>query len=135
MEDAADLLLVLRDFGFVSIKNKKPVVELRTEIAGTHHPDGVFLAYGRGIKQGVVAEKCNIVDVGATLLYSLGLEVPSDLEGKVPHSIFNETYLSEHPIVIGTPTNKHVKDNESARIDEDEKEKIMEQLRLLGYME
>jgi|CXWL01.1.fsa_nt_gi predicted AlkP superfamily phosphohydrolase/phosphomutase len=135
MEDAPDLLLVLRDFGFVSIKNKQPVVEPRSEIAGTHHPEGVFLAYGRGIKQGVVTEQCNIVDVGATLLHSLGLEVPSDFEGKVPRTIFNEDYLAEHPIIIGAPTDQHIKNDESARIDEEEKEKIMAQLRLLGYME
>ena len=34
--DAPDLLLVLRDFGFVSIKNKTPALEPRPEIAGTH---------------------------------------------------------------------------------------------------
>ena len=51
MHDAPDLLLVLRDFGFVSIKNKLPVVEPRAEIAGTHHPDGVFLGYGPGISK------------------------------------------------------------------------------------
>ena len=33
---------MLRDFGFVSIKNKFPALEPRPSIAGTHHPDGVF---------------------------------------------------------------------------------------------
>ena len=93
MHDAPDLLLVLRDFGFVSIKNKLPVVEPRTEIAGTHHPDGVFLAYGPGISKGATIARRNITDVCATLLYSLGLAVPSDFEGKVPQAMFTAEQL------------------------------------------
>jgi hypothetical protein len=63
MHDAPDLLLVLRDFGFVSIKNKLPVVEPRTEIAGTHHPDGVFLAYGPASRRARRSPGRNITDV------------------------------------------------------------------------
>ena len=48
------------------------------EIAGTHHPDGVFIAYGPGVAPGKTIGRRRIMDVGATLLYSLGLPVPSD---------------------------------------------------------
>ena len=82
MHDAPDLLLVLRDFGFVSIKNKLPVVEPRTEVAGTHHPDGVFLACGPGISKGATIARRKITDVGATLLYSLGLRGAFRLRGQ-----------------------------------------------------
>src|SRR6185295_16080189 len=99
------LLLVLRDFGFVSIKNKLPVVEPRDQVAGTHHPDGVFLAWGPGISPSAKLARRKIADVGATLLYSLGLEVPSDFEGQVPPSMFTAEHLQAHPIVLGRPTN------------------------------
>jgi predicted AlkP superfamily phosphohydrolase/phosphomutase len=135
MQDAPDLLLVLRDFGFVSIKNKLPVVEPRPEVAGTHHPDGVFLAYGPGIKPGAFIERRNITDVGATLLYSLGLQVPGDFEGKVPEAVFTQQHLVTHPVMIGTTTNRRAKDDETASMAEEEKEKIMAQLQMLGYME
>jgi predicted AlkP superfamily phosphohydrolase/phosphomutase len=135
MQDSPDLLLVLRDYGFVSIKNRQPVVEARQEIAGTHHPDGVFLAYGPGINPGAMIERRNITDVGATLLYSLGLQVPGDFEGQVPEAMFTKQRLATHPVVIGAATNGRGQDNESARMAEDEKEKIMAQLQMLGYME
>lgn len=136
MEDAPDLLLVLRDHGFVSIKNKLPVVEKRTEIAGTHHPDGVFLAYGPGISAGANIARRNIVDVGATLLYSLGLPVPSDFEGKVPASMFTQQHLQEHPIVIGPATTEGAgKADATEGMADDEKDKILAQLQMLGYME
>lgn len=134
MKEAPDLLLVLRDHGFVSIKNKLPVIEPREEIAGTHHPEGVFFAYGLGIKQNAAINSCNIVDVGATLLYSLGLNVPSDLEGQVPKEIFTKSYLAQNPIKIDGITYSIVKDD-SESMAEDEKEKLMAQLQLLGYME
>ena len=51
MHDASDLLLVLRDFGFVSIKNRLPVGEPRPGPRHTH-PDSMFLAYGPGISKG-----------------------------------------------------------------------------------
>ncbi|HUG25190.1 alkaline phosphatase family protein [Piscinibacter sp.] len=135
MNDAPDLLLVLRDFGFVSIKNKLPVVEPRTEIAGTHHPDGVFLAYGPGVSKGATIARRQITDVGATLLYSLGLDVPSDFEGKVPQAMFTAEHLETHPIVIGASTIGSTKDDQAAGMGQEEKDQIMAQLQMLGYME
>ncbi len=135
MDDAPDLLLVLRDFGFVSIKNKLPVVEPRPEVAGTHHPDGVFLAYGPGIAGGKTLGRRKIMDVGATLLYSLGLDVPSDFEGVVPPSMFTDAHLHAHPVRIGAATTGNNKDAAADSMGDDEKQKIMEQLQLLGYME
>ena len=134
MKDAPDLLLVLRDFGFVSIKNKLPVVEPRPEIAGTHHPDGVFIAYGPGIAQGKTIGRRRIMDVGATLLYSLGLPVPSDFEGVVPEAMFTPEHKSAHPIVAGAATLSAAA-GDGAAMAEDEKAQIMAQLQMLGYME
>ena len=135
MADAPDLLLVLRDFGFVSIKNKLPVVEPRPEPVGTHHPDGVFLAYGPGIAQGKQLGRRQIMDVGATLLYSLGLAVPSDLEGVVPENMFTAEHKAVHPVIIGAATRSDVGGQGGEAMADDEKAQIMAQLQLLGYME
>ncbi len=135
MKDAPDLLMVLRDFGFVSIKDKEPVIEQRLEVAGTHHPEGVFFGYGPGIKQGEIIDMRNITDVGATLLYCLGLEVPADFEGRVPESIFTEEHLAQKPVIIGAATAAQANADESENMSEDEKDKIIAQLRMLGYME
>ena len=135
MHDAPDLLLVLRDFGFVSIKNKLPVVEPRPEVAGTHHPDGVFLAYGPGVSKGATIGRRKIMDVGATLLYSLGLPVPGDFEGVVPEAMFTAEHKSEHPVKIGAATLSKGRAETDEGMSDDEKGKIMAQLQLLGYME
>jgi predicted AlkP superfamily phosphohydrolase/phosphomutase len=135
MTDGPDLLLVLRDFGFVSVKNKLPVVEKREYPVGTHHPDGVFIAYGPGIEAGKMLGRRHITDVSSTLLYSLGLPVPSDFEGVVPPGMFTPQYKAAHPIVIGDQTRSDSKEVQIDAMDGEEKQKIMEQLQMLGYME
>ena len=135
MQNAPDLLLVLRDYGFVSIKNIKPEVEKRKEVAGTHHPEGIFFAFGPGIKSGIRLDKLNITDVAPTLLYSLGLAVPPDFEGQVPEAIFTRQHLAERPVTISGDATIAAKSDEGENISEDEKNQIMEQLKMLGYME
>jgi predicted AlkP superfamily phosphohydrolase/phosphomutase len=133
--DAPDLQLVLRDFGFVSVKNVLPVVEKRNYVIGTHHPDGVFIACGPGIQEGKMLGRRHITDVTATLLYSLGLAVPSDFEGSVPAGMFTDAWKATHPILIGAPTLSGQGKQQTETMDEEEKQKIMEQLQMLGYME
>lgn len=135
MGDAPDLQLVLRDFGFVSVRNIQPVVEQRNYPIGTHHPDGVMMAYGPGIEAGKLIGKRHITDVAATLLHSLGLAVPSDFEGVVPPAMFTAEHREAHPIRSGAATLGGGAGASSETMDEDEKQKIMEQLQMLGYME
>ncbi|MBZ8141670.1 nucleotide pyrophosphatase [Rubrivivax gelatinosus] len=135
MNEAPDLLLVLRDFGFVSVKNVHPVVQKRNYPIGTHHPDGVFFAMGPGIEQGKLLGRRHITDVAATLLYSLGLPVPSDFEGAVPSAMFTAEFQDTQPVVVGAPTLGGSSEVRTDSMSEDEKRKIMEQLQMLGYME
>ncbi|TJY56720.1 nucleotide pyrophosphatase [Sinimarinibacterium sp. CAU 1509] len=136
MKEACDLTLVLSDNGFVSIRNYKPAVVQRPNAAGTHHPDGIFMAYGKGIDAtGQEVELRQIVDVASTLLYSLGLSVPSDLEGEVPTSFFAAEYMAENPVKQGAKTRLERSGEAREEMDEEEKKKMIEQLQMLGYME
>lgn len=135
MHDAPDLQLVLRDFGFVSVRNILPIVQKRNYVVGTHHPEGVFMAYGPGIEAGKLIGKRHITDVASTLLYSVGLPVPSDLEGVVPPAMFTAEHKSAHPIEIGAATQGGANASLTEAMDEDEKKQIMDQLQMLGYME
>lgn len=135
MREAPDLLLELSDFGFVSITNG-PLVEKRPVALGTHHPEGVFMAYGKGIEKNKFADSCYVWDIPAMLLYSMGLPVPSDFEGVVPPQMFTKEHLAAKPVAIGPAT---VAVNDSSRTDEkmseEEQQNLIKQLELLGYME
>jgi predicted AlkP superfamily phosphohydrolase/phosphomutase len=129
---APDLTLTLTDHGFVSNKKMDVAVRSFDELVGTHHPDGMFMGIGPGVNAGQTIEKQEIVDVAAILLYSLGLPVPSDFEGKVPPSLFTQEHLEANPITSGDETvlPAHMAQEDMSGED---KETLMSQLAALGY--
>ncbi len=137
-KQAPDLTLVMRDHSFVSILNKTPVVYKRPEIEGTHYPEGIFLASGPGIRRGAVIDPLPMVDVAPSLLYSLGLEVPKDFEGRLPEEVFEEAELAQNPVRTGEATEvPETFATGAAPVDigAEEEEKIMDKLKALGYVE
>jgi predicted AlkP superfamily phosphohydrolase/phosphomutase len=140
MEKAPDLLLTLRDHGFVSLLNADRPVRRRERILGTHRPEGVFLAIGPGIEPGRSETALDIVDVAPTVLYSLGLPVPSDLEGKVPARVFSPVFLRQRPVEKGAPTHPpdpfaDVSEASQPPLGEEAEAEMVARLRALGYVE
>ncbi|MEQ9736453.1 MAG: nucleotide pyrophosphatase, partial [Algiphilus sp.] len=76
-----------------------------------------------------------IADVPSMLLHSMGLPVPEDLEGKVPKPFYDREWLSTNPIVVGAATVAAAGQRDIEEMDESEKQQIIEQLQMLGYME
>jgi predicted AlkP superfamily phosphohydrolase/phosphomutase len=140
MDKAPDLLITVRDAGFVSILNADRPLRPRPEILGTHRPEGIFYAAGSRIKPGRRDRPLALVDVAPTVLYSMGLPVPSDFEGQVPTDIFDPALIRERPVETGpatlppTPFADRQGGFESALGAEAEAEMVA-RLRALGYLE
>ncbi len=138
-DQAPDLTLVMEDYGFISILNKFPIIARRPEIAGTHYPEGIFLAHGPGIRQNECLKDLSIMDVTPILLYSLGLDIPSNLEGRLPTEIFTKDFVADHPPRIGEPTlvpDTFLPEEKQQQTTEgDDEQLIFEQMRALGYIE
>jgi predicted AlkP superfamily phosphohydrolase/phosphomutase len=137
MANAPDLTLVLRDYGFVSILKAPSLIKPRSEVNGTHRPEGILFASGKGIKKGVYTAQRSIVDVAPTLLYSIGLPVPEDLEGRVVTELFEPGVLRERPVETGRSTLSPDAVREQGRqatMTEAEQAQVMERLKALGYM-
>jgi predicted AlkP superfamily phosphohydrolase/phosphomutase len=135
---APDLTLVLEDYGFLSVLNADAAVKPRPEPAGTHRPQGIFLAGGPGIAEGRVLAPLSIIDIAPILLHSLGLPVPDDLEGRVAAPCYDESFLRKRPVVIGQPTQPPegawgVQSSDATSTDVNQK--VMASLKALGYME
>jgi predicted AlkP superfamily phosphohydrolase/phosphomutase len=137
-DQAPDLTLVMADYSFISILNKAPAVLRRPHVDGTHYPEGIFVAAGKGIRKGTQVPRLSILDVAPILLYSLGLEIPMNFEGHLPEEIFEPSHLREYLVRIGAPTqppdSNSVKEERQAT-SEDEEKQIFEQMRALGYLE
>lgn len=55
-----------------------------------HRRDGIFIAWGKGVKEGYDAGTKDIVDVAPTILYALGLPAASYFDGKAMRDVFND---------------------------------------------
>jgi predicted AlkP superfamily phosphohydrolase/phosphomutase len=135
---APDLTLVLRDHGFISILNKTPVVYRRPEIVGTHYPEGIFLGRGPGVQPGASLPPFSILGVAPALLHSLGLAIPADFEEGLVPGIFESSFLQEHPVRQGKPTqppDSYALKPVKTAAQKEEEEEIYKQLRALGYLE
>jgi predicted AlkP superfamily phosphohydrolase/phosphomutase len=137
MDLAPDLTLSIRDGGFVSILNSEVVLKPRPEVVGTHRPQGIFMAKGPRMRQGLSLPALSIIDVAPTLLYCLGLPVPSDLEGRVAEQIFESAAIQQHPILVGDPTcvPEAFPQGLESREDKEGEAQVLERLKNLGYVE
>lgn len=136
MDGAPDLTLRLRDGGLVSILPSDVVLKARSETSGTHRPNGVFVAAGRSIRRATLTRALSILDVAPTLLHTLGLPLPADLEGRVPEELFEPQYLRSNPVKFESPVQKaRAMVAQVPSIDPHMEAEMMGQLRALGYME
>lgn len=139
LELAPDLTLELQDGGLVSILASDAPVSPRLEPNGSHRPEGVFIARGPGLRQGVALPERSILDVAPLLLYSLNLPVPADLEGEVPAEAFEPAALQARPVqqvAAPEPTETGPDSVPSGPVlDEEAEAEILKRLQALGYVE
>jgi predicted AlkP superfamily phosphohydrolase/phosphomutase len=137
VEDAPDLTLVLPDRSLLSVLRADAPIKQRRSPYGTHHPHGIFFGRGPGIRTGVEIPPFPIVGITPTLLYSLGLPVPKDMEGAVAISAFEPVFVEAHPIDEGTAslsTETPHDAQQQSRLEADEEAQVLERLRALGYL-
>ena len=139
-ELAPDVTLELRDGGLVSILDSDEVFRPRTEPLGAHRPEGVFFGRGPGLRKGVVLPELSILDVAPTVLHSLGLAVPEDLEGQVPEEAFEPDWRREKRVVkeratVAPAVAGATSGRAKASLSREEENKLAAHLRALGYIE
>lgn len=133
---APDLTLTLRDHGFVSVVDGEPWLRPRSQVQGTHRPDGVFALAGPGVRAGVALPRLSILDVAPTALHALGEPVPEDFEGRVATEGFTDAEMRARPVRTGAPT-EPVEEFPSAAsgLHAEAAGEVYARLQALGYIE
>lgn len=90
----------------------------------SHSREGIFAAYGRGIKSGS-KDSINIQDIAPTILTLMDANIPSDMDGKV----IEEAFEKRPEINFCSPIGFH-----EELTPQDSKE-VEERLKSLGYLE
>lgn len=149
LETAPDLVVNLHDGGFVSVLRSPEVVQERRVIGGTHRPNGIFMGRGPDLIAGQQIDPISILDITPLMLYLAGIPIPSDLEGRVPTEVLKPESLQQSPVAYGnrthspslyspssdTQASQSKSKSQSEEISEEQKAALMEQLKLLGYLE
>lgn len=105
------------------------------DVTGRHHSLGLFAAVGPNIVPGIRVE-AQIVDLAPTVLYSLGLPIPQEMDGRVLVEIFVERYRRLHPVRYEDAGYRGpAADPEPAPFSAEEDADIEDRLRALGYLD
>jgi predicted AlkP superfamily phosphohydrolase/phosphomutase len=136
LEGAPDLLPVLRNHRYElddEIFHRSPFTDQSHLPRGVHHPDGIVVVAGKGIRGGYSGLHGSVMDVTPTLLHMAGLKVPEGLDGSVLTDAFTPESLRDQPVSTLAPLSSRPKDEASPYSDEEEAV-IEESLRGLGYL-
>ena len=100
--------------------------------SGAHRPKGILIVQGENANKHHKIENAKIIDVAPTILYIMGIPIPSDMDGRVLTEIFNPVHLKSHPIRYrekGT-----LEEAEPFEWSKKQEEIIKERLKRLGYL-
>lgn len=115
----------------------KSVITQAKTVSGTHRLNGILLMRGGGIKKSATLQDASIMDLAPTILYLLGLPIPTDMDGRVLEEVLTSSYLRLNPIrytkEADDSTRFLLKKRDEVYEDEDEEE-IKSRLRALGYI-
>ena len=96
--------------------------------SGCHRREGIFIAAGASIRQGVALPEASILDLAPTILHLLGEPVPKIMDGRVLSEIFTQP----EPARFSEDVETGVVAEEG--FGAEEAEQIEERLRGLGYL-
>jgi predicted AlkP superfamily phosphohydrolase/phosphomutase len=127
-----DLHLVLDDYNTIAYplfatEGKVITQQIRGD-SGCHRSQGIFIAHGPGVQQGVTLPESNILDLAPTILHMLGEEVPTVFDGRVLQEIFVE----EAAVTYSDDENNHTFTDQSLAAEDTAQ--VEERLRSLGYL-
>ena len=129
----------------ISVLNGPAHVVPRHEPWGTHHPDGVLIANGPGLQEGIEVDRHRIVDVTALMAYSIGLNIPSHYDSSFPEALFDPEFLVSEPprfetakagsMDLDLTQDAVAEDTEEEAMSEEEEAMVLERLKSLGYIQ
>lgn len=104
------------------------------EHSANHRVEGVFLAAGPSVRRGARLPSARIIDLAPTILYCLGLPIPSDMDGRVLLDLFEPSFTQAHPVEMGQEAGYRGSSG-SREMDQEELEVVRRRLRGIGYLE
>lgn len=135
IDDAPDVVFSLAEnykaLGTLEFASNQ-VIEPAFGNSGDHRMDGFVGMLGSEIKQNFKIEDANIMDIAPTILYLMGLPIPSDLDGHVLTAPLRQEFVMSQDILQGDALG--TRDQLIPDYTDEESEEVKERLRALGYL-
>jgi len=100
--------------------------------SGNHTMNGIFIACNSpSVKRGEIIKGAQIIDIAPTILFYMGIPIPSDIDGRVLKEAFKQSFVDKNPIrtiEFETPLVKEKK------LAEEEEKDMRKKLKGLGYL-
>ncbi len=104
--------------------------------SGSHRQEGIFIAAGPNIGAQRLETEAQLVDIVPTVLYTLGLPIPTYCDGQVLTDLFGEDFLNAHPPrYADAPMQRVARGEEDNVYTDKERDQIRQRLQNLGYLE
>jgi len=126
-QEPSDIFFGLADFGH------RDTVSPVYRYSGMHRDYGMLIMNGPGVRQGASLKGAAIQDLAPTVLHTMGLPVPADMDGRVLVDAFDREYMTAFPVAIGAPSASIEQTIGTDYTQEGEKE-IRDRLEGLGYL-
>lgn len=104
------------------------------ERGGAHSVEGILIAQGPHILEGVRLADSHLVDVAPTLLYLLEVPVADDMDGRVLQEMFDPRFLAGHPPESVTSYDDSILQQRERGWEEGDEETLKKELEALGYL-
>ncbi len=138
LEMAPDLILVTQDrykggTSLTELVSEVPL-DILSKLSGVHRMNGIFLAQGPHVRKHASLEHAGIIDVAPTIMYMLGMPIPSDMDGKPLTTIFEEAYTQQAEAHYTDERKYEDVAGDEYGYSEEEEESVRLKLEALGYL-
>jgi predicted AlkP superfamily phosphohydrolase/phosphomutase len=137
LDDAPDLIVFYQDEDYEDRKgavflSTNPIEPVKNAVA-THRLMGMLLINSPAVEIGPIQSHVTLADMAPLIFYLLGEAVPTEFEGRLPTELLKPALLvARPPQAIDTPTS--VTTPAAEGLSASDQEKVLEQLRRLGYL-
>lgn len=134
---APDIMFLLQGGRYQAddILSKEIFEDCSSKMTGTHRMEGIIAVKGSKIKKKSQVKNSNIIDLAPTILYSLGVPIPDDMDGKVLIDIFTEDFVATHAVQYTKALYSEIGKGEDTVYSVEETDLMSQKLKDLGYFD
>ncbi len=136
LDNTPDLLLLPADFKYLAFGESEfasnKLVGPTLGHTGHHRLEGVGAVIGPNVQVGAQIKEASLIDLAPTILYTLGLPIPPDMDGRVLTEAFTAEFVNRTTLKYDT-TNA-VRSDFGGTYSDEEEEAVMQRLADLGYV-